>query len=313
MKKFIVIALLVMPFVLIYFISFSGRILSKYTHINIENIYVSDTNGNIYNNDSIIQINKGDVKSLQISILPTLASNKSIVYSNSDKSVCKIDEENNTLEGVDYGFSKVIITAQDRRYVQVVLNVQVVEFSPLDIYLPKENFEVVEGKWESINAEAIPSAVVDENKILKYESLDDSIATCENGIIFGLKKGNTKIKISTNNDIVKFVSVSVLSEYGQGIYFDYKDNTRAYIVNEKEFDLKNIILINLPDITFDDIQFSLDSISSVDDSKLKDGIVVFNKQKEVCYISITCESGGVEYSDSIAIMYLGDELWKKEI
>ena len=93
MKKFIVIALLVMPFVLIYFISFSGRILSKYTHINIENIYVSDTNGNIYNNDSIIQINKGDVKSLQISILPTLASNKSIVYSNSDKSVCKIDEK----------------------------------------------------------------------------------------------------------------------------------------------------------------------------------------------------------------------------
>ena len=59
MKKAVVSMLLILPFVLIYFISFTGQILAKYTHINVERVVVVDARGNEYNDDDYIKIDKG--------------------------------------------------------------------------------------------------------------------------------------------------------------------------------------------------------------------------------------------------------------
>ena len=48
MKKIVVILLLILPFVLIYSVSFTGRILSQYTHIPVERLVLLDEDANEY-------------------------------------------------------------------------------------------------------------------------------------------------------------------------------------------------------------------------------------------------------------------------
>lgn len=113
MKKVIVAILLVLPFLLIYFISFTGQILSRYTHIQVEKISVINEVGDEYKEDDVIKIGLDDIFNLKIIVYPSLASNKETRVVNSNKAVCEYDEENSKIRGVDYGISTFIITSVD--------------------------------------------------------------------------------------------------------------------------------------------------------------------------------------------------------
>ena len=81
MKKIIVIILLILPFVLIYSISFTGKILSEYTHIYAERIVIENAFGDEYDENSIIKIGKGELFDLNVKVYPELASNKEFTIS----------------------------------------------------------------------------------------------------------------------------------------------------------------------------------------------------------------------------------------
>jgi len=306
MKKFVVVLLLILPFALIYFISFTGRVLSIYTHINVENILVVDNNYNI-NNNEWITLSKGESKQFSIKLLPELSSNKEYIVSNSDKQICDFDD--GKLTAIDYGVSTIIITSKDRHFVQFVFNVRVVEKDIKNIITNKDKVEVNVGKFELIDITIEPSTVIEENRYLEYISLDESIATISNNVITGVSVGQTKVIIRSKHkpEIYKEIDVIVLDGLGKGVFFDYADTSKVYEVNTNIFDLKTITRINLDGVGYEDLTYSLDMLTTaVDISNLNDGIVVFTQEKVPVVISVSVELSGSIYTDSITIRYLSN-------
>lgn len=309
MKKMIITILLVLPFVLIYFISFTGQILSKYTHIYVERIVVVDSKGDEYKEGDYIKINKDEVYDLNIKVFPELASDKRVTISNSDKDVCSVDPQTYEVKGLEYGISKIIITSIDRHYVQYIININVVDEDITAIETDSDEITLTKGKYKTINVTIVPHTTIIENRTLVWSSDDTSIATVENGVIKAEGVGSTYITVSSAHkpDVFKKIKVNVTSEYEKGIFFNNDNYDKIYVVNNAEFDLKTISIINVDGVTIDDVWYELINIptdGSVDISRLDEGIIKFEQQKEIAIVSINVYYDGVEYSDKIKIWYV---------
>ena len=306
MKKVIVIILLILPFALIYFISFTGRVLSIYNHINVEKIYVADNN-NTYNNGDWINLSKGETKNIDVILLPELATNKEYNISNSDRSVCELEGSN--LIALDYGVSTIIITSKDRHFVQFVINVRVVELDIQNIVINKEYVDIAVGKSELVDVAIEPSTTLEENRYLTWESMDINIASVKSGVITGNSVGETKVIVKSSHkpSVFREINVNVVNGLGAGVFFDYIDTSRVYDITLPDFDLKEITIINLDNVEYSDLSYSLEVLSNaVDVSKLNNGIIKFNEEKVPVVISVSVEIDGVLYSDSITIRYISD-------
>lgn len=309
MKKMIITILLVLPFVLIYFISFTGQILSKYTHIYVERIVVVDSRGYEYEEGDYIKINKDEVYNLNIKVFPELASDKRVTISNSDKDVCSVDPKTHEVVGLDYGISKIIITSIDRHYVQYIININVVDEEIKAIETESDEITLTKGKNKTIDVTIVPHTTLAENRNLVWSSEDANIATVENGIVKAVNIGTTYVTVSSAHkpSVFKRIKITVTSGYGEGIFFDNDDYDKIYVLHTSEFDLKSITIVNLEGYTVDDIWYDLLNIptaGSVDISRLDEGIIKFEKQKEIAIVSIYAYHDGVEYSDKIKIWYV---------
>lgn len=309
MKKTVVAILLVLPLVLIYFISFTGQLLSKYTHIYVERISVVSATGDEYQSGDYIKIGKGEEYDLRIKIYPELASDKRVVISNSDKAVCSIDSESYKIEGLEYGVSKLIITSLDRHYVQYIINIQVAADDIEDIELSKHEVLLTKGHSVLIDVTIHPSTTLLENRFLIWESCDESVATVRDGVITGVGIGTTKVVVKSKHkpEIFKEITVVVSLELGEGVFFANEDPDKIYQVENQEFDLKTITIINLDDVSLSDVWYELNNVppaGAVDISRLSDGIITFNQEKVTIIITVNTYVGDQLYTDEIKIRYV---------
>lgn len=309
MKKMIITILLVLPFVLIYFISFTGQILSKYTHIYVERIVVVDNKGEEYEEGDYIKINKDEVYNLNIKVFPELASDKRVTISNSDKDVCSIDSKTYEVVGLEYGISKIIITSIDRHYVQYIININVVDDDIKAIETENEEITLTKGKTKTLEVTIVPHTTLPEYRNLVWSSEDTDIATVENGVVKAINTGTTYLTVASVHkpSVFKKIKVTVTSNYDDGIFFDNDNYDKIYVIHSSEFDLKTITIVNLDGCTVDDVWYDLINIptaNSVDITRLDEGIIKFNKEKEIAIVSIYVYHNDVEYSDKIKIWYV---------
>ena len=289
MKKAIVIILLILPLLLIYFISFTGQVLSKYTHINVERITVVNDVGDEYKENDYIKIGLNDTFLLRVKVYPELASNKKVSISNSNKKVCTIDEQTMQVTGIDYGEATFIISSVDRYFVQYVINIKVAEDKMTDFVLSKTNVEISIGKSEEIGVEVVPRTALSRYRDLIWESEDVTVAkVSQNGVITGVSAGETRIKVYSKTfeiddvPIVHYVNVKVILNLGKGVWFNTDTQTgKLYKVTSNTLDLKEITVINdVADCTFDDIYYTIDTYYSdeeIDTTQLQNGIIIFKK------------------------------------
>ena len=167
MKKTVVTILLVLPFLLIYFISFTGQVLSQYTHIYVERVVVLDEKGDEYNQNEIIKINLSETFDLRIKIYPELASNKKVKITNGNSRVCTVDEENYkvTASSTEFGESNIIITSEDRHFVQFSIIIKVAQDEPDDIIFNNiENYQLTipKGKNFAVDFSVVPETTISE-------------------------------------------------------------------------------------------------------------------------------------------------------
>ena len=301
MKKTVVTLLLILPFVLIYFISFTGQILAKYTHINVERVVVLDANGNEYKENEYIKIDKDETYKLNVKIYPELASNKEYTISNSNNNICSLNEENEIL-GLNYGDSKLIITSVDSYHVQFVINVSVCQEDIQDILIQKTELEIKKGYTEYVEAIIYPSTTIAENRNIIWESEDESVATVKDGYIKAVGLGTTTITVrSDHKDISKQITVTVTNTFGKGVFFDYDGvGERLMQSTTKSFDLKTITVINLTDVTFDDIYYTLETNNG---AVLSGSIITFANQKTIEGVTVHAEKDGIEYSCDLNIWW----------
>lgn len=316
MKKAIVIILMILPFLLIYFISFTGQVLSKYTHINVERIAVVNDVGDEYKENDYIKIGLNDEFTLRVKVYPELASNKKVSITNSNKKVCTIDESSMKVTGLDYGEATFVITSVDRHFVQYVINIKVAEDKMTDFVLSKTEVEIAIGKSEEIGVQVVPSTALSKYRDLIWESEDVTVAkVSQNGVITGVNIGETRIKVRSkifeidDEEIVKYIDVKVTLDLGKGVWFNTGTTIgKLYKVTNAKFDLKAITIINkLTDCTFDDIYYTIETgytSEQIDASELDDGIIIFKKNiaiKVSLHANIT---DGNKY-DSIRIVFEG--------
>lgn len=315
MKKTVVIILLILPFLLIYFISFTGQILSKYTHINVERVVLLNDKGDEYSADGFVKIGLDEEFKLRIKIYPELASNKEVIISNSNKEVVSIDESTQIATPLKYGESTIIITSKDRHFVQYIFKIVVAQDDIEDIGVEKE-ITIPKGKTGQIVAQIIPETTIPEYRDLIWESKDTSIAKVNaNGIVTGVSVGETEIKVKSAHkpEVYKIIIVKIVSEYGKGVWFDNNEVGKLYKVSEQIFDLREITIINLEGVTIDDLDYKLvnnPTSDQIDYSNItslniiEEGKITFKEENAIVKVQVFVAGIGYDY---ITMIYIANE------
>jgi len=336
MKKVIVAILLVLPFLLIYFISFTGQVLSKYTHIAVERISVVNDVGDEYKENDIIKIGLNEEFDLRVKVFPELASNKAVNIANGDASICQFDEKNLKVKGIEYGFSTFVITSVDKPSVRFQIRVQVAhdKLEDFKIYafgkeiafdennMSAELINVTKGKTISFSAEIVPTTTLPIYRTLIWTSNDRTILkTDQNGKITTVGEGETILEIKSqkiNDDdleIIKYIRINVSTEF-YGVGFDVgestasiKSITSAMLDADGYFDLTSITKIGADalsnGITQEKLEYRINSgsASAVNTDNLDSGKIAFLQKNKLIVVQLYVV-GETEPRDSITLKFV---------
>ncbi len=154
----------------------------------IEKITVSIEGGN--NN-----IKKGETKKLSVQILPEEAKDHEVEYISSNKSIATVDSNGNII-GIKSGEATITVKAKEN---EVSGSIKVKVYTPVTgININEDNIFLQEGESYELKVAVLPEDA--DNKNIIYKSQDSSIAeVSKTGIVKGLKQGNTKIIIQTED------------------------------------------------------------------------------------------------------------------
>ena len=307
MKKIIITVLLVLPLLLIYFISFAGQIFSKYNHIDVDRITILNEDNQELNQGDTIKLAPDQQYNISIKLYPELATDKTIIISNSNKNVCELSA-NGVITTYQNGESKIIITSKDRHFVQFTFNILVTQDDIVDFVLDKTTVSITVGKVEKVDVTILPDTTLSENRRLIWTSTDVSIATVtQDGIIKGVAYGTTTITVQSAQkpELIKTIVVNVNLDYGTGLYFAHT-GSGVYKVNTQQFDLKSITIVNIDGVTIDDVWYTLDATmdaTAIDSTQLSEGIIKFLVEKKWANITVHAYINETEYTDNITIWY----------
>ena len=306
MKKVIITILLVLPFILIYFISFTGQILSSFTYIPVERIALLNNVGDELSENQV-KCNIGDTYQLRIKVFPELATNDDVSISNSNKTVCSVNTESNTVSALGYGESTIIITSNDKHNIQYVLKFKVAQAEITDIAVSKTSLTVPVGKTDTITITIIPDSTILAYRDVIWSSANESIARVDqHGRITGVSAGTTTITVKSQHkpSIFKEITVTVTEELLDGVWFVGSEIDKLYSVPVGSFDLKTITEINNIDVDFADLEYKIISSytnDQIDDSNLANGIITFKQTKVAIKVSVSVVFEDKLYSDEIRI------------
>lgn len=277
MKKIVVILLLILPFVLIYSISFTGRILAEYTHVYVERLALLDEEENELPQGHVITLSKGEEYALQVKIFPELATNQAVAISNSDKSVCEIDEETKVVKALDYGVSDIVLTSKDRP-ITYSFRIRVFDADIQEIQVNKTELTLEEGQTETLHVDILPSTTLPENRNVIFETADASIAKVDaNGKITALRAGETTVTVRSDYkaDVFATVKVTVLAVETEPIVsFTTNTGGATHRISVATLNLKVLTVITVEGYT--DLKYTvLNQTAALDESKLDDGVVTF--------------------------------------
>ena len=317
MKKVVITLLLILPFLLIYFISFTGQILSKYTYIPVERIVLLDENGDELKNNTVT-CKQGEKYQMRIKVLPEFASNKQISIANTNWDICPIDK-NYVVTAKELGEVAIIITSNDKHNVQYVFRFKVAQEELEDIAITLDGHDLENNqsinlglnKSKNLGIRIIPSSTaLAYREIVWSTSNGEFVKINQNGQITGLKQTSTPITITAtslhNPSIKKSISVNVVSELEKGVWFVASglQAGRLYSVPLGDFDLKSITkIVDLPAdiaITYK-ITIGKDS-AGIDASRLSEGIIKFKAKNTAIEVKLIATNGSDTYYDTIRMI-----------
>lgn len=140
----------------------------------------------------------GETKSLSASIIPDNSTSKKIIWSSSDEQIAKVSEAG-AVTALAEGNCIIYASASDKPQVR---GESALTVSPKQFTISPTSVTIYKGETYSMSYSAHPSGTP------SWESTDNSIASVNNGIISGIKAGETTIK-ATCNGISRNCSVTV--------------------------------------------------------------------------------------------------------
>ena len=148
-------------------------------------------------NKKQINLIEGNTEELIATITPFNATNQNIKWTTSDGNVATV--ANGMVTGVSKGKTTITAETQDGEYkatCEVIVEEKIIDVT--GISLNKTKIELVEGTTITLTPTVTPENATNKNVI--WNSSDDTIAKVENGIITGISKGITTIKVLTEDE-----------------------------------------------------------------------------------------------------------------
>ncbi|MBQ7117065.1 MAG: Ig-like domain-containing protein [Clostridia bacterium] len=135
-----------------------------------------------------VTLNKGETSTLIPTVSPSDAHNQKVTFTSSDENVVSVDE-NGVVTAVGRGTATVTVTTEDEgKTAECTFTVkQLVE----EIVFTESEYTVGAGKKLTLGVQALPENAND--KTLKWESSESSVATVANGTVTGIRAGETLI------------------------------------------------------------------------------------------------------------------------
>lgn len=188
----------------------------------------------------------GDTKSLNITIVPTYADNKSVIWSSSDDEIAKV--EDGKVTAIKPGKVRIIAVAED--------NEMVSDFCDFDIIQPTIGIELNYssyifksiGDLLQLEANIIPEDAT--NKKVNWKSSNESVCIVSNGMVVAVANG-TAVIIATTEDGGYLATCTITVKDATGVRTINNSNISAckiYTLDGKSSTLstKGIKIIRLP-------------------------------------------------------------------
>ena len=242
-----------------------------------------------------LSINVGETRQITYNILPTNATDKTVVYSSSDDSKLTVDQEGN-IRAIASGDFMITLTCSNgiSTDCQVVVSEVSETVDVTGISLSKSSLSMHTGDSVSLTANITPTTAT--NKSVVWESNEPTIASVANGRVTALADGEAIItcRSVSNPDITTTCTVSVttletLTSITDGLVHSY-----------------NLAGLSGDSTTVDDltgtVPLTLDGFTDVVSSKTANGILV---NSGACLLKQGSVSPTVTNKYSIAFTVIG--------
>ena len=300
MKKTVVTILLVLPFFLMFLISFMGRIMSNYQFIyvdsvcfiNSENICISD----------VIKLKINQTYDLNVKVYPELATNKKVIYSSLNESIIYIDQKG-IITAKDYGITKVSVKTEDGNK-RAELLIKVSDDNVSGVNIVEENLEINIKDEYTLNVVINPYTAI--NKKVSWSSTNSNIATVDvNGKITGIKEGKATITVTTEDG--NFIDECFVKVNGFNKPFDvveYEEGKAIYTIDHDYYDLTKLVIVyDKEKIKIENIKYTIILNQSNDSNKAYiEGNHLIIKENVIVRILIEVE--GIDYKPTIFVRYI---------
>ncbi len=253
MKKTVALILLILPIFLMIVISFAGRIISQYVHIPVtEILFLDDLDEELEKN--IITLDVGEEITLNIKVMPELASNKTVSFINQHASLefCTISKSG-VVKGQKYGNSLITVVSNDNPSIKSVIEVRVFSDDVEKILLP-DQFILTLGSMGKITYTIKPDTAV--NNLLIWSIDDTSVATINpiSGNIVALGEGTAIVTCTADNGVEASTTLIVSGDHPLTILELSNNQLR---INENSIDLIDYVVITNDDYNYFQLAYTV--------------------------------------------------------
>ncbi len=303
MKKTVITILLVLPFVLMFVISFMAKIISNYQYVYVDRVcFINDEN--VCYSD-LIKLEVGETKDLNVKVFPELASNKTVSYSSLDTEIVSIDKDGK-ITALDMGTTKVFVKTQDgNKSAELLVKVSNDYVSSVDI--EEEEITINEKQSYSLTARISPYTAIDKSVV--WTTSDPNVATVDrNGKVIGVSEGVAIITVTTNDG--GFTDECVVTVLTFDEAFDlvaYDPGKSIYTINTNYFDLNNLVIIYDDSLDINSLHYYL---VFNEDNEGGDGnsenVYIENNYLTIIeniLVEIEVSVDGIDYKPTIRIQY----------
>ena len=153
-----------------------------------------------------VTIAVGESVSLNATIIPERAYNKSITWSSKNETIASVSSSG-VVKGIKPGKTYITAKAKNNKNGQCVVTVTPL---PSKVTLNRTTATITAGKSVTLKATVTPSAA---DKTVIWSSSDEAIAVVSStGVVKGIKKGTATITVKTKNGKIAKCVVKVLSK-----------------------------------------------------------------------------------------------------
>lgn len=303
MKKTVVTILLVLPFVLMFIISFMAKIMSTYQYVYVDSVcFVNEQNECI---TDFIKIGLNEEYDLQIKVFPEFASNKNVDYFSVNSEIVEVNEQGQ-LTSKGYGSTKVIVKTEDGNK-RSELWVQVIDERVFNINIIEEEIEIEVKENYKLNATIEPYTAL--NKNVSWSSSDTSVVKIDdNGTIKGISPGVATITVTTEDGGFIDTCIVRVKEYDYPFdLIDYEEGKAIYMLDNGFYDLRKLIIINDESIDIEKFEFHIvynEAEGTEDESK----VFITNNYLTIIkntVVKIQVEFENIDYKPTILVQYRG--------